>query len=312
MKNFSVHYIHRSVAEYLDDIDIQSRVAETSGPKLDVNVAILNTLAITWRYGVYLRFLEIFSRFNRQAEQSTKKAQSMAVNELDFHMSDPRYNLVGNDMANPPSRIDRGAPLEGEHWGNHVIEKHTRRCLWHDTILAVAIRYDWELYVVEKLNERGSGLPAKLGRPLLDYAVRPQPPCSTDVHGMNPRIVACLLEHGADPNAEFNGYSAWSNALYYVFQIITHVVQYRVDLAMDTLQVVEAMKLLLAHGAAKRASCMAVHAKTTHARVRHTRVKRVVRSRYGALDHGYLGRQVLTRSPQWIARGTCDYRERRE
>jgi hypothetical protein len=71
---------------------------------------------------------------------------------------------------------------------------------------------------------------------------------------MNSKIVKCLLEHGANPNATFNGYSAWSNALYWVY-ISRLDAQLQEDTASHALQVVEIMKLLLAYGADKKAFC---------------------------------------------------------
>lgn len=260
--NYKVDYIHKTVAEYLDDIDIQARVAETSGPTFDVNVAILNALVITCRHEVYFRFVKLFSKFNRRAELSTKKAQVTAVDELNIYMTESRISW-GRMVHHPQyPRISKG-----RHWANYFIEDYNGRCPWHDTTLAFAIRCGWELYVVEKLEEHGDGLPTERGRPLLDYAVRPEPKDSPYTFGVNPNIVKCLLEHGADPNLEFNGYSAWSNALYHVLREAFDADFRRYDLPTYALQVVEVMKLLLAYGAAKKAFCTSKRGRTSAAEV---------------------------------------------
>jgi hypothetical protein len=259
--NLGVDYIHRSVAEYLDDIDINARVAETSASGFDVNVAILNALAITCQYGIYSRFLVMFSRFNLRAEYSTKEAQLAAIGELDYHPSriHQSYEESDSDLLHTPSGL-KPAP-GGHHWANYVLEDYNRPCPWHDTTLAFAIRCGWELYVVWKLTEHGRGLPAKQGRPLLDYAVLPDPVYSLFVYGMNANIVSCLLRHGADPNARIDGRSAWSNALYAL------AVFRRGDIDQRALQIVEVMKLLLAYGASKKASCVLKSGKTSAADV---------------------------------------------
>jgi hypothetical protein len=134
----TVDYIHKSVAEYLDDIDIRARVLETSGSTFDVNVAILNALVITCGHIIYPKFLEIFSHFNRQAEQSTMRAQSTAVGELDTYLSIPpnRYELMWIESFDTRYRSEP----EGKHWANYVMEDYNRPCPWHDTTLAFAIR----------------------------------------------------------------------------------------------------------------------------------------------------------------------------
>jgi hypothetical protein len=270
--NYTVDYIHKTVAEYLDEIDVQARVIETSAPTFDVNVAIINALVITCWHEVYSDYLQMFSHFNRQAEQSTEKAQSTAVNELDIHLSDP---CLRDEMrVLYPHKVKSRSGPEGEHWANYVMEDYNRPCPWHDTLLAFAIRCGWELYVAEKLKEHGSGLPAKRGRPLLDYAIRPEPTYSPYVYGMSPKIVKCLLEHGADPNAKFNGYSAWSNALYYVDRSSFDTVLRRDNIAAHAVQVAEVMKLLLAYGAAKKAFCTSRSDKSSAAEVVQTAIDR--------------------------------------
>jgi hypothetical protein len=265
-KVYKVDYIHKTVAEYLDNIDIQARVAETSIPTFDVNVAILNALVITCRHVTHFGFIKTFSHFNRQSEQSTKRAQIAAVDELDTYLSDPRIlNMMKEDFQRHktgPSQPD------GSHWANYLrMEDHIRPRPWHDTILAFAIRCGWELYVTEKLREHGSGLPTKRGRPLLDYAVYPEPVRSPYVYGMNQKIVKCLLEHGANPNATFDGYSAWSNALSYVDMNAFHIRLRRHDIVAHALQVMEVMKLLLAYGADKKAPCTSTSGETSAAEV---------------------------------------------
>ena len=90
---------------------------------------------------------------------------------------------------------------------------------------------------------------------MLDYAVFPGPINSTWVCGMNPKIVQCLLEHGADPNVKFNGYSAWSNALSYVAKYGFNTMTREHDTATHALEIVGVFNLLLAYGAAKKATC---------------------------------------------------------
>jgi len=149
--NYQVDYIHKTVAEYLDEIDIQARVAETSSSTFDVNVAILNALVITCRHEVYFDFLEMFCHFNRRAERSTNKSQSMAIDKLDIYLSDApaRHIKIDRNQRTPKVLSQRG----GSHWANHLVHDHIRPCQWHDTTLAFAIRCGWESYVAEKLRE---------------------------------------------------------------------------------------------------------------------------------------------------------------
>jgi hypothetical protein len=108
--------------------------------------------------------LTMFSHFNRRAEQSTNQAQSNAVHELDRNLT-----TAHEEIGTMTYKGDHWANYITEQQSNHSIREHKRRCIWHDTILALAIRCEWELFVMEELNLHG--LPEKQGRPLLDYTV---------------------------------------------------------------------------------------------------------------------------------------------
>lgn len=85
----------------------------------------------------------------------------------------------------------------------------------HNNFFAFAIRYGLWRFVEARLQTHGRKSMQKRGRPLLDYACRPE----RDYYGVwlggtDVRIVEALLQNGADPNLEFNGVTPWQNAWY--------------------------------------------------------------------------------------------------
>ncbi|KAI5356908.1 putative P-loop containing nucleoside triphosphate hydrolase [Septoria linicola] len=185
----------------------QHQVSESAEDGYDVNVAILGALAIT--SGTPLCRVEKFSQFVRRAERSTGRAQSAAVELFD-------HNLFKDAKTTDRFKVYRNGEAEGSHWSNHLVKRHIRPCAWHDTTLSFAIRCGWDPYVLDALRKHGKGLPAKQGRPLLDYAVEPDPPYTPFAQGISHVIVRALLEHGADPNGLFAGETHWSKLLYLV------------------------------------------------------------------------------------------------
>lgn len=135
----------------------------------------------------------------RQSERSTGKAQENLLDELDKAMS------IHFETHIDPQEANFDNPIHS--WCDAIPEDFSRAALWHDTFLAVAIRHGLTLYVSAKFKKFGSDLIKKEGRPLLDYACRPEPQYPEWDSAINPVIVEILLRNGADPNEKFNGFS---------------------------------------------------------------------------------------------------------
>jgi hypothetical protein len=129
------------------------------------------------------------------------------------------------------------------HWSDFVPEDYIRPIPWHDSFLSLAVRYGAIGYVQQSLVKAGLFRVPKLpggyldrfmyslavfrannnqlfkpGRPILDYAVRPEPSWGGWIDAINPDLVELLLDYGARPNEAFNGWTPWQNTLYTVKQ----------------------------------------------------------------------------------------------
>jgi hypothetical protein len=122
------------------------------------------------------------------------------------------------------------------------------------TFLSVAIQTKLVFYVKEKLDEDPNLIKRKLGRPLLDYALRPNM-VSFKLPSYDSRpdlkMVLLLLEHGADPNSpvqRYNDMSVWHLFLRHCDYYFKHhrYDRWSKDDASDIYSVVE---LLVQHGA---------------------------------------------------------------
>jgi hypothetical protein len=91
------------------------------------------------------------------------------------------------------------------------------------------------LYVRDTILAKGPRCLIKTGRPLLDYACRPEPRYGEWSAFSDPGLVHTLLLNDAKPNDEFNGFSAWQNCLYTQNE--------------DTFKWLSILKLLVLHGA---------------------------------------------------------------
>ncbi|KAF7937840.1 uncharacterized protein EAE97_007636 [Botrytis byssoidea] len=118
------------------------------------------------------------------------------------------------------------------HWSDFVAEEYNRPVPWHDSFLNLAVRHRAIGYVQQSLMKAGlSRMPgptggsldngmhrlaafrtnndqlSKPGRPILDYAVRPEPRYQRWIEAINPDQVELLVDYGANPNEVFNGWT---------------------------------------------------------------------------------------------------------
>ncbi|KAI4631838.1 uncharacterized protein J4E87_002544 [Alternaria ethzedia] len=233
-----VVYLHRTVADFLYKKEVwDDLVTQTEGQKFHASLAVLQSLImevkrinLAWQqpadrkvpWGLVIDTL----LFARLAESNTQMSSRKLLDELDRAMTTYFPNNVGE------WKEER---YEGATWCDTWEEDYSRPAPWHDNFMSLNVRFGLTLYVQDTIRAKGQLCLDKRGRPLLDYACRPEPQYGHWSDFSDPDLVQTLLLNGADPNFKFNGFSAWQNCL---FTPIENPVKW-----------VSILKLLLLHGA---------------------------------------------------------------
>jgi hypothetical protein len=233
-----VVYLHRSVAEFLHEPKVWNQlVSNAKGLKFYASVAVLQSLVaevkmfnlglkpqahrkVPWELVIDALL------FARLIEAQTQTSSRQLLDELDRALTTYVPRATGRW---------REGKYEGATWCDTLEQVYGRAAPWHDNFMSLNVRFGMTLYVRDTILVKGSSCLVKPGRPLLDYACRPDPKHEHESDFSDPNLVQTLLQNGAKPNEKFNGFSAWQNCLYTRNQ--------------DTSKWVSIMKLLVLYGA---------------------------------------------------------------
>jgi hypothetical protein len=161
----------------------------------------------------YLELLEELDRTLQHHHDHLNKGSDGRY--LETKLQDP-HGIVGlDDRGRDSKRIAK------MHWSNfHFDPECSHPRSWQDSFLSLAIQFGLRNYVEAKLGEestRDKVLKSKKGRPLLDYALVPSKKIAPyDL--VKSTLVETLLDHGADPNARFEGQTCWERALLWQYE----------------------------------------------------------------------------------------------
>lgn len=225
-----VQFIHRSVTEYLWKEEVWNTIrVQTDHMDFHPLVATLASLVMQAKkcpYGY---------QFNETRAGNIEPWDLMGV-ALEI-----AYQLEEEQGA---AQMDLLDALEtalttrcGPDWWDTYHENYHRVVPWHDNFFAFTVRYGLWRYVQARLQAHGPKCIQKRGRPLLDYACRPEPRYVVWLRGTDVRIVEALLQNGAEPNLEFNGFTPWQNVWYTAWGFV------------PASQLVPVLEVLLAYGA---------------------------------------------------------------
>lgn len=199
----NVQFIHRSVSEYLWKEEIWNKIhAQTDNLGFNPLAATLRSLVMQAKKCPYgYQFKE-----TRTGNIKPWELMGFAL-EIAYHLEQGQ----GKVQADLLDALETALTMRcGPAWWNTYVKDRDKQALWQNNFFAFTIRYGLWGYVQDRLETRGRESMQKPGRPLLDYACRPQP-----TYGLwqraDARIVEALLQNGADPNLNFNGYSPWQN-----------------------------------------------------------------------------------------------------
>jgi hypothetical protein len=220
-----VDYLHRTVADFLAQPTIWSGIlAQNDDATFVAPLALLKAMIMEiktintvnqYPYDLFIgglwRLIADAMRFAQLLESRTNTTSVELLDELDraltIHMATAPHLFT---QYHERSRLPAS-------WCDTEYDNHVRRKPpFQDNFMAFAILHGLEDYVLEKF--KGPSTISKKGKPLLDYAC---------VHGkehcapLRPKIARALLQHGADPNAEFNGHTVWQNAIEAEYEDLT-------------------------------------------------------------------------------------------
>ncbi len=203
----SINYIHRTAADFLTESDIWSRIVADS-EDFDVLIQLLKSwvLQLT-RISIYASNpLQIFqySQLFREFVCLAKYADKLSTG--DVHEILKKLDSVFCEVLK--------AWLKGNHWANVTEKDYNLHFEWHENFLSFLVRVGSKRCVEKEIETYGSSIINKKGRPLLDYACRPEPAYPEHIEAINPDIVALLLANGADPNQKFNEWTPFQSCLY--------------------------------------------------------------------------------------------------
>ena len=207
--DYQVDFLHRTVRDFLMEKDMHQdlvrRTTEDNTTEWNAHqalcyVELARAKSLSLKDGIRKQLNVLFSLVDalmfyvREVEIEQKVPQSRLLEQLDRVISD----YAGNDMA--------------YHWTN---ARDKTKGLYFDecnqnNFLALAVQCRLVLYVQEKLRDKSSLLRGKRGRPLLDYALRPNLVTPTRlpqlVEFIDFDMVRLLLDHGANPNEKVSIY----------------------------------------------------------------------------------------------------------
>lgn len=202
-----IHFIHRSVTEYLYTEDVWSNILSLAEKDFQPCAALLQSLVMQAKKYPY-------RAYEKDCNKSPWDIVSTALEIA--HIMEQEYGTDQLDMLNA---LDTALTARcGLEWWDTYQEDYNRPVEWHDNFFAITIRYGLSRYVQSRLRCPGQQSIYKPGRPLLDYACRPVPAYEVWSRAPDARIVKALVQHGADPNNRFNKFSPWQNAWYTVWR----------------------------------------------------------------------------------------------
>jgi hypothetical protein len=237
---FHVHFLHRTVKDFLMTKDMQILLSKWTGSQFDADEAICRTtlakiksLQVGYgalkKRGPFLDLIEVLLYHAREAEARTNKIPEKVLDQLE---------LVINHYAEQyPTQ--QGPSYPWQHWDRLENFEYKN----DNSLLTMCIENNLILYVQKKLSQNPRLLKEKPGRPLLDYALR----ASTLFYQGLPhlRMAAMLLDHGADPNQKWDDSTVWRNFMMRWQDRSEHWSQ-------EVLY--ESARLLIMHGADKKIS----------------------------------------------------------
>lgn len=205
-----VQYLHRTVRDYFEKPEVWNRmVAHTSGTNFNPYTSL---------FGSHIVQLKLLGTSDSHSMTSLRHKASLALEHAahtDFVTGRPNTALLNEFDRTMARHLEEWSKENGVHWANHneLGFGSLPSTRIHNSFLSIAVRYNLCAYVKQKLLQEHQPIESLTGRSLLDFAVNPVFLTTMQSYPVSPKVVALLLQYGAEPNKTSNGRSPWENAL---------------------------------------------------------------------------------------------------
>jgi len=212
-----VRYLHRTVRDFLFGPQTRSLLLSWTKENFNPVEALVRGHLLHLKIAMVSGSIDGFSDVSRliqrilkfvcQIEDSNTSLDPRILDELDTVAMHHWMKRPRGTLANPEPNSARSQQAQ-LHWGKYYAREEIDFSVdEYDDFLSLAVSYGLTSYVRAKLEQDGSLVRKKKGRPLLLYFDA----------GSNfmPKLelLSLLLEYGADPNASFGNVSLWRTAI---------------------------------------------------------------------------------------------------
>ena len=220
----TVTYLHKTAHDFLEEYIVQGAFGQaTSATQLDPHLALLRALVLDLK-ALDLDRLTPFTNLEIDALVRlpfwVRLEQAIRFVQVISDETSQRYTAnIRAESFQLLEEFDRVLQIQLSSWSKGSLQEHWSSLLpigsaarlddHGDNLLSYAASRALWAYISHKL-ERGSPL-QKPGKPLLFYAIQPQPQMAADPAFLT--TIKVLFDHGAHPDVMYRGESAWQRFL---------------------------------------------------------------------------------------------------
>lgn len=192
-----INLLHRTVGDFLRN-NYSDELRRRAGEGFDARSSLCKTIIALSKVSADRNRPNLFGRSDTNIP-NLDLVREMLYYAKDYERTEDQSIAVLLDELDRVNTIrTKGSHI---HWANkgRSLETELNGC----TFLALTIQAGLRIYVKEKLELNKMLITQKCGRPLLDYACKPNLRERSDL--ADPQMVRLLLEHGSDANEPVNG-----------------------------------------------------------------------------------------------------------
>ncbi|PSN68727.1 hypothetical protein BS50DRAFT_520818 [Corynespora cassiicola Philippines] len=210
-EHHTITYLHKTVAEFIERDEVWAGIV-AGGKEFDPHTALLQASIMSMKRDTN-RIQD--SAWFLSVMHHAYAVETSGMNLQTLHELWNELGRVLSLLCLAPTFLHSTLDVSRARntWEQFGINMRTREPTFHN-FLSFTVETGLTSYIEDHIKTFGKSCIVKNGMPLLQYASTPSATFNYTVAKVNPKMAGILLKNGADPNQEFNGFTAWTRALH--------------------------------------------------------------------------------------------------